>query len=74
MLLFLYILQIDLPDSVTERCIHSLSAFIMGPHCVQLIVIGGQIDFKKVDIREPNITMVIELGKSVITHTVWILY
>ena len=59
----LYIIQINLPDSVTERCVHSLSTFIMGPYSVWLIVIGGQIKFKEVVVTDPNITMLIELGK-----------
>ena len=57
-------LQINLPDSVTERCVHSLSTFIMGPHCVWLIVVGGVADYEDgTPVKDPNITMLIELGK-----------
>ena len=62
-LMFLYILQINLPYSVTERYGHSLSTFIMGPHCVWLIVVGGKLQFQGADVTDPNITMLIELGK-----------
>ena len=60
----LYILQINLPDSVTKRYIHSLSTFIMGPYCVWLIVVGGGVNHEDVtNVKDPNITMLIELGK-----------
>ena len=63
------LLQINLPDSVTERYGHSLSTFIMGPHCVWLIVVGGQVKIDKVAVTDDNITMLIELGKYIITQT-----
>ena len=56
-------LQINLPDSATERCLHSLSTFIMGPHCVWLIIVGGQVKFDEVSVEDPNTIMLIELGK-----------
>ena len=60
----LYILQINLPDSVAKRCAHSLSTFIMGPHCVWLIVVGGyQYSDDRIAITHPNITTLVELGK-----------
>ena len=62
--LCLCILQINLPDSVTERFIHSLSTFIMGPYCVWLIVVGGGVNDKDDTlVKDPNITMLVELGK-----------
>ena len=36
-----YILQLSLPDSVTERCYHSLSALQLSPHSVLLVIFGG---------------------------------
>ena len=63
MILCLYILQINLRDSVTERCGHSLSTIIMGQHCVWLIVVGGHAKFNEVAVTYLNITMLIELGK-----------
>ena len=68
-LIFLYILQINLPDSVAERYSHSLSTLLMGPYCVWLIVVGGALQYKSglqfqgTDVTDPNITMLIELGK-----------
>ena len=37
-----YILQLSLPDSVTERCYHSLSALQLSPHSLLLVIFGGQ--------------------------------
>ena len=62
-LIFLYILQINLPYSVTERVGHSLSTFIMGPHCVWLIIVGGTLRYEGSVVTDPNIAMLIELGK-----------
>ena len=59
----LYMLQINLPDSVTERYAHSLSTFIMGPHCMWLIVVGGALQYRGAFVTDPNRTMLIELGK-----------
>ena len=57
-------LQINLPDSVTERCFHCLSTFIMGPYCVWLVVIGGVVNCEDgTVVKDPNITMLVELGK-----------
>ena len=58
-----YILQINLPNTVTEREGHSLSTFIMGPHCVWLIVLGGKLQYEGADVTDPNIIMLLELGK-----------
>ena len=55
--------QINLPDSVTERLSHSLSTFVMGPHCMWLIVNGGKVKTSERDVNDPNITMLIELSK-----------
>ena len=56
-------LQISLPDSVTERCGHSLSTYIMGPYCAWLIIVGGKVQFNEVNVKDPNITMLVEIGK-----------
>ena len=58
-----YILQINLPESVCERYNHSVSAFVMGPYCVWLVVVGGKLKSGGADIAYPNVTMLIELGK-----------
>ena len=52
-----------LPESVTKRCLHSLSTLILGPHCIWLIVIGGHVKLNEVNVIEPNVTMLIELSK-----------
>ena len=36
-----YISQIPLPESVTGRWQHSLTAVTMSPHCVWLVIVGG---------------------------------
>ena len=56
-------LQINLPDSVTERCAHSLSTYMMGPHCVWLVIVGGAVEILGPYVNDPNVTMVVELGK-----------
>ena len=56
-------LQINLPDSVTKRWLYSLSTFLMGPHCVWLIVVGGYVKFNEAEVNSPNVTMLVELGK-----------
>lgn len=58
-----YILQINLPESVCERYNHSVSAFLMGPYCVWLVVVGGRVKFGGADITDPNVMMLVELGK-----------
>ena len=53
----------NLPDSVTERSMHSLSTFVMGPYCVWLLVLGGHVVWNQSAIKDPNKIMLIELGK-----------
>ena len=38
-------LQLPLPDTVTERMYHSLSAIQLSPHNVLLVAFGGQRSF-----------------------------
>ena len=70
----IYILQINLPQSVSERYFHSLSVYTVGLNCVWIVVTGGCVERHKETIdgvveysgtyvSHPNITMVIELGK-----------
>ena len=67
--------QIVLPESVTGRKGHSLSSIMMSPDCVWLVVVGGAgpTEWRDVGgvkkafstyITDPNITMLIELGKN----------
>ena len=37
-----YIFQLSLPDSVTERYNHSISALQLSPHSVLLVIFGGR--------------------------------
>ena len=66
-------IQVPLPEGVTARYAHSLSAVITRPNCVWLVVVGG---FVKIEERggvkkwfdayltdQNVITVVIELGK-----------
>ena len=67
----IYILQINLPQSVSERYYHSLSVYTVGLNCVWIVVTGGcaerreeTIDkYRDIYVSHPNIAMVIELGK-----------
>ena len=56
--------QLDVPHSVSKRRSHSLSVFIMSPHCVWIITVGGGVD-RKAYIKFPNIVMLTELGKYI---------
>ena len=44
----------------------------MGPHCVWLIVVGGHVKLNEVNVIDPNLTMLIELGKNVNKHNIHI--
>ena len=70
-------LQIPLPESVTGRYFHSLTAVTMSPHCVWLVIVGGseEVVWKDVGggvkegmathITDTNrLTMIIELSKN----------
>ena len=77
---YLYVsVQIPLmPESVTGRYNHSLTAVTMSPHCVWLVIIGGCEEIKREDdgggLKKPvsnvwitdtnRLIMIIELGKS----------
>ena len=51
--------QLDVPHSVSKRYDHSLSVFILSPHSVWIITVGGAyIGY----ISFPNIFMLTELG------------
>ena len=69
-------LQITVPDTVSGRYSHSLSAVMMGPHHVWLVVVGGAVEREMRDVgggvkqslatylSDPSqLTVVIELGK-----------
>ena len=60
------IIQILLPDNVTERYWHSLSSFIISPTSVLLVVFGGCRESVLDIIRD---THVIELGEYTQFHT-----
>ena len=75
--------QIPLPESVTGRCYHSLTAVTMSPHCVWLVIVGGYEKFGLADIgggvkkafatiiTDTNrLMMIIELGKISCNHAV----
>ena len=70
----IYILQINLPQSVSERYDHSLSVYTVGLNCVWIVVTGGDaerheetidgvVQYSGTPVSHPNIAMVIELGK-----------
>ena len=53
-----------MPHSVSKRWAHSLSVFIMSPHCVWIITVGG-LDDTKTPVKFPNIVMLTELRKYI---------
>ena len=70
--------QIPLPESVTGRYYHSLTAVTMSPHCVWLVIVGGCTELEMRDvggveqafttlITDTNkLIMIIELGKIIV--------
>ena len=69
-----FILQINLPHSVSKRYSQSLSVFTVGSNCVWIVVTGGFVESRKLTIdgvqkyqvtlvSQHNNTMIIELGK-----------
>ena len=64
-----YILQLSLPDSVTKRQYHSLSALQLSPHSVLLVIFGGRRSLISANLSH---TVVIELSEhyQCIVHAV----
>ena len=58
--IIIYFFQLSLPDSVTERQYHSLSAIQLSPHCVLLVIFGG---WKSPDSARLSHTVLIELSE-----------
>ena len=66
-------LQLPLPDTVTERVDHSLSAKQLSPHNVLLVSFGGRRSFRGDNLSD---TVLIELSEYmycstavIVTHT-----
>ena len=60
--IFFFYQQLVVPHSVSKRWGHSLSVFIMSPHCVWIITVGGLGDTRTLA-TFPNIVMLTELSK-----------
>ena len=45
---------------------------MMGPYYVWLVIVGGAVNVDSTDVTDINITMLIELGKKVISYTKFI--
>ena len=62
-------LQIPLPESVTGRYAHSLTAVTMSPHCVWLVIVGGckELQWKDVGggVEKPMDTFIIDTNKLI---------
>ena len=58
-------LQLPLPDTVTERVDHSLSAIPLSPHNVLLVAFGGQRSLYGVKLSD---TFLIELSEYVLQY------
>uniref|UniRef100_A0A1X7T0D1 Uncharacterized protein n=1 Tax=Amphimedon queenslandica TaxID=400682 RepID=A0A1X7T0D1_AMPQE len=54
-------IKLGVPHSVSKRSNHSLSVFIMSPHCVWIITAGGFVDKRLTLVTNPNIVMLTEL-------------
>ena len=59
-------LQLPLPDTVTERCYHSLSATQLSSHNVLLVTFGGQRSFIGAKLSD---TVLIELSEYVLQYS-----
>ena len=55
-----FVLQLPLPETITKRGYHSVSAVQLGPKCVWLFVFGGQ---KALYAELMANTAIVELGK-----------
>ena len=75
MLLILYTKINIFSQSVSKEYDHSISVFTVGLNCVWIVVTGGYVELHKETIdgvvkyrntfvSQPNITMIIELGKQ----------
>ena len=60
-------LQLPLPDTVTERMLHSLSAIQLSPHNVLLVAFGGKRSFGGDRLSD---TVLIELSEYMYYSTV----
>ena len=59
-------LQLPLPDTVTERVFHSLSAIPLSPHNVLLVAFGGQRSLGDDKLSD---TVLIELSEYVLQYS-----
>uniref|UniRef100_A0A1X7VUJ2 Protein kinase domain-containing protein n=1 Tax=Amphimedon queenslandica TaxID=400682 RepID=A0A1X7VUJ2_AMPQE len=67
-------IKLDVPHSVSKRMAHSLSVYIMSPHCVWMLTVGGIIDDKCELVANPNIALLTKLvtnnkGEWIVTDT-----
>ena len=69
LILYSFYLQLSLPDSVTKRYFHSISALQLSPHSVLLVIFGGQ---RSLGSDKLSHTAVIELSEyyQCIVHAV----
>ena len=62
-------LQIPLPESVTGRYSHSLTAVTMSPNCVWLVIVGGynelESEFFTIKKKEPEVKFVTDTDKLI---------
>ncbi|XP_019849570.1 PREDICTED: uncharacterized protein LOC100637873 isoform X1 [Amphimedon queenslandica] len=61
--------KIPLPESVTGRYAHSLTAVTMSPHCVWLVIVGGceesqYVDFK-IRVKVPTNTFITDTNRQI---------
>uniref|UniRef100_A0A1X7VB31 Uncharacterized protein n=1 Tax=Amphimedon queenslandica TaxID=400682 RepID=A0A1X7VB31_AMPQE len=56
--------KIPLPESVTGRYFHSLTAVTMSPHCVWLVIVGGCKEFEwKGRVEKPIVTYITDTNR-----------
>ncbi|XP_019861518.1 PREDICTED: uncharacterized protein LOC109589995, partial [Amphimedon queenslandica] len=59
--------KIPLPESVTGRYYHSLTAVTMSPHCAWLVIVGGYEEFEWKDVgggvEEPTSTLITDTNR-----------
>ena len=65
-IMFGFVLQLPLPDTVTRRVLHSLSAIQLSPHNVLLVAFSGK---KSLFGDKLSDTVVIELSEYVLQYS-----
>ncbi|XP_003385415.2 PREDICTED: uncharacterized protein LOC100638082 [Amphimedon queenslandica] len=64
-------IKLDAPQTVCKRWAHSLLVFVMSPHRVWIVSVGGQVD-KTSFVTHPNVVMLTEVHVGTNSEGEWI--